>query len=118
MEQTFRQIIDKAYNAFNKRNIAEVISLMHPDVLWPNGWEGGYVKGHNEVTEYWQRQWKEINPHVKPISLKENETGQIEVKVHQVVKDMSDKVLIDGLIKHIYTFENGLIKSMEIEKLD
>ncbi|MEO6328645.1 MAG: nuclear transport factor 2 family protein [Ginsengibacter sp.] len=111
-----KEIIKKAYNAFNARDIDLVISLMHPDVHWPNGWNGGYVNGHDEVRDYWKRQWKEIDPSVDPISLKELKDGRMEIEVHQVVKDLRGKLLIDKIVKHTYTFENGMIRNMEIEK--
>jgi nuclear transport factor 2 (NTF2) superfamily protein len=109
-------LLKKAYDAFNARNIDVVLLLMRPDVHWPNGWEGGYVDGHEQVRDYWTRQWKEINPHVEPISFKEREDGRIEVKVHQVVKDLQGKLLADGTIKHVYAIEDNLITSMEIEE--
>jgi hypothetical protein len=34
---------------------------MDADVHWPNGWEGGYVEGHDEVRDYLTRQWKELH---------------------------------------------------------
>ncbi len=117
MNTFYHDLLINAYNAFNERNIDAVISLLHPDVEWPNGWEGGYLKGHNQVRDYWERQWKEINPHVIPISLTEREDGRIEVEVHQIVKDVEGKELMNGKIKHNYTFENGLIIRMEIEEL-
>ena len=89
---------------------------MDANIHWPNGWEGGYVEGHEAVRNYWTRQWKEVNPNVQPGSLKENEKGEIEVEVHQVVRDMKGNVLADGMVKHVYVIEGGLIKSMEIEK--
>jgi nuclear transport factor 2 (NTF2) superfamily protein len=107
-------LIKRAYTAFNERNIDAVLSLMHSDVHWPNGWEGEYVDGHDQVRDYWTRQWKEINPHVEPISIKEMKDGRIEVQVHQVVKDLNSNLLADGMVKHIYTVEDNLIKSMEI----
>jgi ketosteroid isomerase-like protein len=116
MVQQNQNLINEAYKAFNERDIDAVLSLMHTDVHWPNGWEGGYVKGHNEVRAYWTRQWKEIDPNVMPVSFKEKEDGRIEVEVHQIAKDMEGKVLFDGMVKHIYFIENGLIKDMEIEK--
>jgi len=115
MTQEQEDVIKRAYAAFNERNIDTVLSLMHPDVHWPNGWEGGYVTGHEQVREYWTRQWKEINPKVYPVSIKE-ENGQIEVEVHQVAKDLQENVLFDGIVKHIYTFDEGKIKCMEIVK--
>ena len=116
MNPQYQELIDKPDSSFNARDIDAVLLLMHIDVLWPNGWEGGYVKGHEEVRDYWTRQWKELDPHVDPVALKERPNGQIEVNVHQVVKDLQGKTLFDGMVKHIYALENGLIKSMEIEK--
>jgi hypothetical protein len=40
----------------------------------------------------------------------------MEVEVHHVVKDREGNLLMDGMVKHIYTMEDGLIKNMEIEK--
>ena len=116
MTEQYKNIINEAYKGFNERNIDKVLLFMHSNVHWPNGWEGGYVEGHSGVREYWTRQWKEIDPSVKPVSMEENERGQIVVEVHQSAKDMEGKVLFDGMVKHIYTIDDGLIKSMEIEK--
>ena len=116
MKEQYKNMIKQAYEAFNARDIDTVLSYMHQDVHLPNGWEGGYVEGHNGVRTYWTRQWKEIDPNVQPVSFKENENGQIEVEVHQVAKDMQGKILFDGMVKHVYTIDNGLIKSMAIEK--
>jgi len=35
------QILRSAYKAFNARDIEAAVELMHPDVDWPNAWEGG-----------------------------------------------------------------------------
>lgn len=116
MKRQYQDLIKRAYSAFNARDIDAVLLLMHTDVHWPNGWEGGYVKGQDEVREYWTRQWKELDPNVEPVAFKEKQEGQIEVEVHQVAKDLNGNVLFDGIVKHVYAIENGLIKSMEIEK--
>ena len=114
MATTNTQVLTEMYAKFNERNIDAVLAQMQPDVDWPNGWEGGYLKGTNEVRKYWQRQWKELDPRVMPLSVNEAEDGLVKVKVHQVVKDMQGKLLSDAVIKHTYRFENGLIKNMEI----
>lgn len=116
MTRQYQDLIKRAYSAFNARDIDAVLLLMHTDVHWPNDWEGGYVKGQDEVREYWTRQWKELDPNVEPVAFKEKQEGQIEVEVHQVAKDLNGNVLFDGIVKHVYAIENGLIKSMEIEK--
>ncbi len=116
MIQQYQDIIRKAYTAFNARDIDAVLTIMDPEVNWPNGWEGGYVKGHDEVRDYWTRQWKELDPNVEPVAFKEKQNGQIEVEVHQIAKDLKGNILFDGIVRHIYTIGNGLIKNMEIEK--
>lgn len=116
MNKSYHHLLKQAYNSFNKRDIDAVLLLMDEHVEWPNGWEGGYVYGHDEVRHYWTRQWKEINPTVTPVSFTERENGQVEILVHQLVKDLQGNVLLDGRVKHIYTLENGKIKRMEIEK--
>ena len=116
MTVQYQDLIKKAYAAFNARDIDTVLSVMHPDVHWPNGWEGGYVNGHDEVRDYWTRQWAALDPTVEPVGFTERQDGQIEVEVHQIAKDLQGNVLFDGIVKHIYSIENGLIKNMEIEK--
>lgn len=116
MEQAYETLIQQAYAAFNRRDIPAVLLTLHPHVRWSNGWEGGYVHGHDEVTDYWTRQWKELDPRVEPIGFTERPQGQIDVEVHQVVKDVQGKLLFDGTVHHIYTIEDGLITAMELEK--
>jgi hypothetical protein len=68
MSSLSHEVIRKAYDGFNNRRVDEVLVLMHPDVHWPNGWEGGYVEG---------QEWKEIDPHVSPISIEEKEVDAL-----------------------------------------
>jgi hypothetical protein len=113
--ESSKEILRTAYAHFNARNIRGVLDLMKPYVVWPNAMEGGYVYGHAGVREYWTRQWKMIDPHVEPIDFATDENGNISVNVHQVVRDLSGNLLLDQKVKHIYSFEDGLIKRMEIE---
>ena len=107
----------KTYAAFNARDIDTVLAVMHPDVDWPNGWEGGRVLGHDEVREYWTRQWTMIDPTVTPEGYVMEDDGRIAVLVHQVVRDWGGNVVSDGLVEHVYRIEAGLIRSMEIREV-
>jgi hypothetical protein len=78
--------------------------------------EGGHVFGHAGIREYWARQWGLINPSVEPKSFTNTDDGRIAVEVHQVVRDLSGNLLKDATVQHIYTFEDSLIKSMEIRE--
>ncbi|MRS61558.1 ketosteroid isomerase [Larkinella terrae] len=111
----YLKLLHRAYEAFNARDIDSVLALMHPDVAWPNGWEGGYVQGHDAVRDYWTRQWQQLDPRVTPVSFHLRPGGEIEVDVHQFVKDREGNVVADSHVKHIYTLENGKIRTMVIE---
>lgn len=115
MEKRNQDLIEKAYAAFNARDIDTALSTMHPEVQWPKAFEGGYVSGHNEIREYWTRQWTEINPNVLPIGFNERQDRSLEISVHQKVKDLQGNVIFDGIVKHIYTLKDGLLRRMDIE---
>ena len=115
MSAQFENLIKKAYGAFNARDIDQALSTMQLNVQWSKAWEGGYISGHDEIKQYWTRQWKEINPNVEPIEFNERQNGSLEVVVHQKVEDLQSNIMFDGNVKHVYTFENGLIKTMDIE---
>jgi hypothetical protein len=114
----FKEVITKAYNAFNERNIDNCLSTMQENVQWSKAWEGGYISGHDEIRQYWTRQWAEINPKVEPVGFVERDNGSLEVLVQQNVKDLQGNLIFDGLAKHVYTFEDGLIKTMDIELVE
>lgn len=109
-------LLSAVYRAFNLRDIDAVLRVLHPDVDWPNGMTGGRVYGHAAVHDYWTRQWQLIDPTVEPQHFNSDDQGRIVVDVHQVVRDRAGKVLVDQLIQHIYTFEDQLIRAMEIVK--
>jgi ketosteroid isomerase-like protein len=111
-------LLRKLYAAFNARDLETTLAGMHPDVEWPNGMEGGTVYGHTGVRQYWTRQWAMINPHVDPVQFHQEEDGRTAIAVHQVVRDLAGNILSDQMIDHVYAIENGLIRTMEIRKVD
>jgi nuclear transport factor 2 (NTF2) superfamily protein len=109
-------LLRRIYEAFNRREIDVVLAAMHPAVDWPNGWEGGRVSGRDEVRSYWTRQWAAVDPTVIPVGFEHGSDGRISVRVHQTVRDLSGNLLAEAEVVHVYAFEDGLIKAMEIEK--
>jgi SnoaL-like domain len=114
LDESTRNVISEAYRAFNAREVDAALATMQPNVEWPNGMEGGTVDGHKGVRNYWTRQWGMINPHVDPVKIEADGHGRVVVGVHQVVRDLGGKILFDRMVEHVYLFENGLIRSMEI----
>ncbi len=108
------ELLRRAYEAFNARDVDAVLALMHPDVDWPNGMEGGRVLGHAAVREYWTRQFEVIDSRVEPQAFTTDAEGRVVVDVHQVVRDTAGEVLSDGRVEHVYTIRDGLVERMEI----
>jgi hypothetical protein len=111
-----RELVNTIYGAFNRRDVDAVLAWMRPDVDWPNGMEGGRVHGHEEVRAYWTRQWGLVDPNVEPVHIEDDEAGDTVVDVHQVVRDLEGKVLMDRMVRHVYSFRDGLIERMEIRE--
>jgi len=104
------------YAAFNDRDIPTLLVAMTPDVSWPNGWEGGVVRGRDQVGAYWRRQWEQLDPAVMPTAFSVEADGRIAVAVHQVVRDKTGAKLADHTVTHVYRFDNGLVAEMEIRE--
>jgi SnoaL-like domain len=110
-----RELLASAYRLFNLRDIDGVLALMHADVDWPNGMEGGREIGHDAVRAYWTRQWLVVDPHVEPVGFTKDGEGRVAVDVHQVVKDLDGNEILNVQIAHRYGIEDGKIRRMEIE---
>jgi hypothetical protein len=108
------EMLRAAYAAFNARDIDAALALMTPNMHWPKAFKGGFARGAEAVRAYWTEQWSEINPHVEPVAFHAEDTGQVLVEVHQVVRDLAEAVLADEHVGHRFTIEHGLIQSMEV----
>ena len=112
----YNELLQSVYDAFNERDLDFLLLLLHPDVDWANGMEGGRIRGHQAVREYWTRQWDVIDPIVTPQRFETLPDGRIVVHVHQVVRDLDGKVILDRNVQHIYRLDGPQIVSMEIEE--
>jgi hypothetical protein len=113
---TKEELITEVYRSFNARDIDAVLARMHPNVDWPNGMEGGRVRGHNDVRAYWQRQWTLVDPRVDPVHIEDDESCLSVVDVHQVIRDLNGKILLDRMVQHVYSIQDGLIIRMDIRE--
>jgi hypothetical protein len=111
---TNQQFLQNLYDAFNKREIETIISLMRPNVKWANGVEGGFVYGQDAVREYWTNQLKDIQPELETLKFETDENNRNVVTVHQIIKDLNGNVLADVTVHQIFTIEDGLISLYEI----
>jgi len=111
--QDINAFFRELYTNFNERKIELVISRMTDKVKWANGMDGGYVYGHDDVMEYWTKQFQVVSSKVIPLTI--NREGEaVKIKVHQVVQDLNGKLLADEIVYHYFHLENEKIVSFEI----
>ncbi len=108
------QMLRRAYAAFNARDVEAVLSLMHPEVDWPNMMDETRAHGHGAVRDHWTRQFEVVDSHVDPIRFNEDAEGRVKVEVHQVVRDLDGNVTSDVLVDHLYGFRDGLVDRMDV----
>ncbi|HXS94629.1 MAG TPA: nuclear transport factor 2 family protein [Candidatus Limnocylindrales bacterium] len=111
MEDT-KALIEKAYAAFNRRDIDCALALMTEDVNWPRASEGGRVVGKEQIRTYWTRQWGEFDVLVEPLAITKEAGGKVRVRVHQLVRNLHGDVLSDSEVLHVFTMNSGLIAGM------
>lgn len=108
-------ILRAAYAAFNSRDVEAALALMHPDVDWPNAWEGGRVVGRAAVRGYWTRQFEQISSTVEPERFDRNPNGTIDATVHQMVRNAhTNELQSDGRVLHRWRLEGGLVARMDV----
>jgi ketosteroid isomerase-like protein len=109
-----QRLIRDLYASFNARDIEAVIAHLDPDVDWPNAWEGGRLRGHEAVRDYWTRQFAAIDGRVEPQTIIED-GDTVTVTVHQTVRTPAGELVDDRTVTHTYTIRDGLIARMDVD---
>ena len=100
--QELEALLRRTYAAFNARDVDAVIAVLHPDVDWPNAWEGGRVRGHAA--------------RVEPQGFALAPDGRVVTDMHQVVRDRTGAIIADSTVQHVYRLRDGLIDHMEVRE--
>lgn len=113
------RVLRAAYHAFNARDVEAALDLMHPEVDWPNAWEGGRAIGRAAVRDYWNRQFAAISSNVEPLRFSHEPDGSILVDVHQVVRDaQTGELRSDARVRHRYKLKDALVVRMDVLEPD
>jgi ketosteroid isomerase-like protein len=114
MDDERERLLGTLYDAFNRRDVEAVLAALHPDVDWPNAWEGGRLRGREAVRAYRTRQFAAIAPHVEPQGFSATDDGRVAVTVHQLVRALDGAQLADHVVTHVYAFRDGLVERMDV----
>jgi ketosteroid isomerase-like protein len=111
-----RELLERLYDRFNARDMEAALATMYTDVTWANGLEGGDVRGHDGVRDYWTRQWAMMESRAEPIGFSIGEDGTAYVEVHVTARDLNGNLLFDEKAGHVFQIEDGLITRFDIRK--
>ena len=106
-------LLRRAYDAFNRRDIGTALSMLDPEVDWPNLLEGTVIHGHRAVSEYWERQFQLISSQVEPTAFIEH-GDLVIVDVHQIVHDLQTDQTRDQHVAHTFTFRGDLVLRLQL----
>jgi hypothetical protein len=117
------EVLKRMYASFNARDVEGVLRELAEDVAWANGMDGGHLKGHIAIRDYWTRQWAIVSPHVEPLSFRNFAADGILVEVRQSVRDLQGRPLQDQahglrdtMIGHRFQFENGKVTRFDLQE--
>ncbi len=108
------QLVQHLYSRFNARDMDGVLSSLADDVAGANGMDGGHVHGREAGRAYWTHQWSVIDPRVEPKNVSTDSDGSVVAEVHQTVRDLEGKLLLDESIVHAFRIEGGRVIRFDI----
>ena len=107
-------LLRRTYEAFNRKDIEAVLAVMTTDVNWPNMLDRVRVIGHDAVRAYWRDQFARVDPSVEPTAFALDSDGNVVVSVHQVVRNLEGRLLVDQHVQHVYMLRGGLVAAMDV----
>jgi hypothetical protein len=108
LQQTMKEQVVTAYEAFNARDADAALATLHPKVRWDDG-EGHMLEGHAAVRRHWLQQWAAADPTLEILELSagpEDVSARIRLLTRQ---DQHGRELTNEL-----QFADGLIRSMRM----
>jgi ketosteroid isomerase-like protein len=107
-------VLRGAYESVNRGDIEPALSLMCPDVDWPNTIEGGREHGRDAVRAYWTRLFDLLVPRFDLLCVRAGDHGRIVVHVHQRFSDpATGRPLAHQHVEHVFTLRDALVARMD-----
>lgn len=107
-------LLRSSYAAFNARDIEAALEALGPEVEWPDQLEGTLLHGPQAVKAYWRRQWNTLDPTFDLRHAERDKEGHVVVTLLQTVRGLDGVTISQGLVRHVYEFEGGLVRRMRV----
>lgn len=107
------QLILELYDRFNAKDIDLVFTKLHENVEWVNEPKGIHVRGIRDLKTLWLQQWDAVTIHLTPKRMQQSSDGTL-VQVQEILTTHTGEQFFDGLVGHLYRFQDGLIARCDI----
>ena len=112
---TLLAVLERAYEAFNARDLAGVRAWLHPDVVWPDTLQSGppFV-GREATMAQFAHIFATIVPNIALIRVLSETTDSLSVEAQYSVESPDGHVWTDTRATLTYHFRDGLLSGMTI----
>ena len=110
---TARELLTRAYAAYNAQDVEGLLAKVSDDVDWPDGERR--LHGKEQLRSYWAEQWTRMRTHDEPVGFTELDDGRVAVGVSQVVRSLDGTVISRHQVVHKHRVEGDLIARLDIE---
>jgi len=108
-------VLEKAFEAFNARDLAGIRAALHPEVIWPDTLESGppFV-GREAAMAQFAHIFATIVPNIELIRVLEEGANTLTVEAQYSVESPDGHVWTDTRATLTYHFRDGLLSGMTI----
>ena len=112
---TLQAVLEEAYDAFNRRDLAGVRAALHPDVIWPDTLESGppFV-GREAAMAQFAHIFATIIPNIALIRVLSETADALSVEAQYSVESPDGHVWTDTRATLTYHFKDGLLSGLTI----
>jgi limonene-1,2-epoxide hydrolase len=108
-------LVERLLEAFNSKNAAAVIALMHPHVDWPDLFGPDRLKGRQAVQAMWTYRFERWNPHVSLLEMTTDADGRVHARVAYSIHHLDGRLWFEQTLMHHVDFRDGFIAKMTAE---
>jgi ketosteroid isomerase-like protein len=108
-------VLERAYHAFNARDLAGIRAILHPEVVWPDTLQSGPAFVGREATmAQFAHIFATIVPNIELIRVLEETPDSLHVESQYSVESPDGHIWTDTRATLTYHFRDGLLAGLTI----
>ena len=111
--QAERDLLLRAFTAYNAQDVDGLLTLVSDDVDWPDGSQR--LQGKAALRSYWSAQWTRTHTHDQPLQIDRQADGRVAVRLTRVVRSLDGRILQDGTFDYVFRLKASCIVRLDID---